>query len=110
MGAAQVQCPAAVPVGEQSKVPNLDEAGRQGMEQEAADELSGLKSHRAASVVVPGVAPAKAHLSVLEADEPSVGDGDPMGVASQILQNMLGSAKRRLGVDHPGFSSKASEQ
>jgi hypothetical protein len=47
MGAAQVQCPAAVPVGEQSKVPNLDEAGRQGMEQEAADELSGLKSHRA---------------------------------------------------------------
>ena len=110
MGSAQVQCPAAGPVGEQSKVPNLDEAGRQGMEQVAVDELSGLKSHRAAPVVVPRVAPAKAHLSVLEADEPSVGDGNPMGVAGQILQNVLGSAERRLGVDHLLSSSEASEQ
>ena len=66
--------------------------------------------HGAAAVVVPRVAPAKAHLSVLEADEPSVGDGDPMGVAGQILQNVLGSAERRLGVDHPLSSSEAPEQ
>jgi hypothetical protein len=107
---AQFQRLPAVPVTKKSKVPNLYEAGREYVEQEAADELNGLKSHRAAAVVVPRVAPAKAHLSVLEAYESSVGDGDPMGVAGQILQNMLGSAKRRLGVDHPLSSSEASEQ
>jgi len=59
MTPAQVQCLAAVPVGEQPKVPNLDEADRQGMEQEAADELVTVKSHRAASVVVARVAQRK---------------------------------------------------
>ena len=93
---AQFQRLPAVPVTKKSKVPNLYEAGREYVEQEAADELRGLKSHRAAAVVVPGVAPAKAHLLVLEADEPSVGNGDAMGVAGQILQNMLGAAERRL--------------
>ena len=110
MGPAQVQRPAAVPVTKKSKVPNLDEAGREYVEQEAADELRGLKSHRAAAVVVPGVAPAKAHLSVLEADEPSVGNGDPMSVAGQVLQNVLGPAEGRLRVDHPLLSLQASEQ
>jgi len=75
----------AVPVTKKSKVTNLHEARRENVEQEAADELRDLKSHRAAAVVVPGVAPAKAHLSVLEADESSVGDGDPMGVSGQIF-------------------------
>jgi hypothetical protein len=30
-----------------------------------------------------------------------VGDGHPMRIAAEILQNVLGTAKRRLGVDHP---------
>lgn len=110
MGPAQVQCPAAVAVGEQSEVADLDEAGRQDMEQEAADELDRIEVHAAAAVAMTGVSPAKADLSVLEADESSVGDGDPMGVSGQIFQNMLGSAKRRLGIDHPLSSSEASEQ
>ena len=30
-----------------------------------------------------------------------VGDGDAMGVTGQIVENMLGAAKGRLGVDYP---------
>jgi hypothetical protein len=106
MHPAQFQRLSAVPVSKKSKVPDLDEAGRQGMEQETADELSSLESHGAASVVVPRIAPAKANLSVLEAYEPSVGDGDAMGVAGRILQNMLGAAERSLGVDHHSLRLK----
>ena len=46
-------CLPAVPVTKKSKVPNLYEAGGEYVEQEAADELSGLKSHCVAAVVVP---------------------------------------------------------
>src|SRR5215469_13953075 len=110
MNSAQGQSAAAIPVGKQAKVANLHESGGQNMEKEAPDELLAIESHGAAVVVVPRVAPAKAHSSVLHADQPSVGDGNPMGVAGQILQHMLGSAERRLGVDHPLLMPEASEQ
>ena len=64
MKPAQSQRLSAVAVGEQSEVADLDEPGRQDMEQEAADELDRIEAHGTAAVVVPGVAPAKAHLAV----------------------------------------------
>ena len=110
MEPAKSQRLTAVAVGKQSEVADLDEAGRQDMEQKAADELDRIEGHDAAAVVVPGVAPAKAHLAVVEAEEPSVGDGDPMRVAGQVLQHMFGSAEGRLGIDHPLFSAQGTEQ
>jgi len=91
----------AIAVGKQSEVADLDEAGGQDMEQEAADELDRVELHDAAAVVVPGVPPSEAHLAVIEAEESSVGDGNPMRIAGQVLQHMFGSSERRLGVDHP---------
>ena len=35
----------------------------------------------------------------VEGDEPVVGDGDAMGVAAKIGENLGGSAERSLGVD-----------
>ena len=91
----------AVAVGKQSEVADLDEAGRQDMEQETPDELDRIELHDAAAVVMPGVPPAEAHLSVVEAEQSSVGDSDPVCVAGQILQHMFGPSERRLGIDHP---------
>ena len=99
-----------VAVGEQSEVADLDKAGRQDMEQETPDELDRVESHDAAAVVMSGVAPAEAHLSVVEAEEPSVGDGNPMRIAGQVLQHMLGSSERRLGVDDPLSSAQGAKQ
>src|SRR5216684_76555 len=72
-----------------------------GEQSEAADELDRVEGHDAAAVVMSGISPAKAHLSVIEAEQPSVGDGDAVGVAGQVLQDMFRSAEWRLGVDHP---------
>jgi len=104
------QCLPAVAVGEQSEVADLDEAGGQDMEQEAADELDSFEAHDAAAVAMPGVPPAEAHLSVFEAEQPSVGDGDAMRVAGQILQHMFRSSEGRLGVDHPLCSAQGAKQ
>jgi hypothetical protein len=101
MESTQSQRLSAVAVGEQPEVADLGEACRQDMEQEAADELGRIELHDAAAVVVPGVSPSEAHLAVLEAEESSVRDGNPVRVAGQILQHMFGPSERRLGMDHP---------
>ena len=75
MESTQSQRLPAVAVGKQSEVADLDEAGGQDMEQEAANELDRIELHDAAAVAMPGVPPAEAHLPVVEAEESSVGDG-----------------------------------
>ena len=99
-----------ITVGKQSEVADLDEAGRQDVKQEAADELDCIELHDAAVVVVPGIAPAKAHLAVFEAEQSSVGNGNAVRVAGQILQHMFGPSERRLGVDHPLCSAQGTKQ
>src|ERR1019366_10264855 len=106
---AESQRLAAVAVGEQSEVTDLDEAGRQDVEQEAADELNRIELHDAAAVVVSGVPPAEVHLAVIETEKSSVGDGDAMRVAGEVLQHMLWSSERRLGVDHPLCSAQGTK-
>src|SRR5450759_1488045 len=38
-----------------------------------------------------------------------VGDGDAMGVTTQILEHILGTTEGRLGVDHPVLSEQGSQ-
>ena len=47
------------------------------------------------------VLPAEGDAIVLEADEAMVGDGDAVGVAGKIVENVFGSTEGRLGVDDP---------
>ncbi len=110
LGPAEGEGLTAFAVGKQSEVADLDEAGRQDVEQEAADELDRVESHDAAAVVMSRVSPTEAHLSVFEAEGPSVGDGDAVRLAGQVLQDMFGAAERRLGVDHPLSLAQRTEQ
>jgi hypothetical protein len=47
------------------------------------------------------VFPAERDLVILESQQALIGYGYTMGIASQVLDDLLGSAKRRLGVHHP---------
>ena len=80
------------------------------MEQEAADELDRIEGHRAAAVVMPGVPPAEGHLAVVEAEESTVGDSDPVRVACQVLQHMFWTTEGRLGVDYPLRSAQGTKK
>jgi len=53
MASAQGEGMAAVAVGKQPEVADLDEAGGQDMEQKAADELDCIEAHDTAAVVMP---------------------------------------------------------
>src|SRR3546814_9152577 len=77
------------------------EAVRQGVQQEASDELVGVEGHDPGLAVAAIVAPSEGDLAVGDADQPGVGDRDPMRVAAEIGQDLGGAAERRLGVNHP---------
>src|SRR5438067_12928979 len=88
-------------VGEIAVVADAMEAVRQNVEQEAADELVGAKGHHLLLVVVAIILPAEADPALGKTDQAAVGDGDAMGIAAEIIEHLLGSAERALGVDDP---------
>jgi len=47
---------------------------------------------------------------ILEADQAMVGDGDAVGVAGQVLENVFRSAERRLGIDDPILHEELSQE
>src|ERR1051325_776929 len=71
--------------------------------QEAPDELVGRERYRAMPrpPVAAVVLVAEAHAALVEADQPAVRDGDPVGVAGEIGEHRLRPGEGRLGVDEP---------
>ena len=83
------------------------------MEEKPANELDGLQRHRAAPAVVSVVLPLKGNVGVFQGSKPVVGDGHPMGIARQILENAPRSTEGRLDVHYPfdvsGFLTQGVE-
>ena len=71
------------------------------MEHEAPNELDRREVHRLPLLSLSVVFPAERHTAVRQGDEPSVRDSDTVCVAGQILEHLLRTAKRLLGVDDP---------
>src|SRR5882672_1273653 len=71
------------------------------MKKEAANELAGLEPHDFCRAVLAIVLPAEGDMIVVEGDEPAVGDRNAMGVATEIGQDLCGSAEGPLGVNNP---------
>jgi hypothetical protein len=91
----------AVAVGEEAVVADAMKAVRQGVQQEAADELVGRQCHDLRAAVVTVIPPTEGDLIVGHADQACVGYGDAMGIAAEIGQHLLGVAEGWLGVDDP---------
>jgi len=56
------------------------------------------------------ILPAESNLVVLESDEAMVGDGDAMGIAAEIAEDMIGASKRRFGVDDPLLAVQRAQE
>ena len=90
-------------VGEQALVTDTVEAGGQYMDKKASDELGYGQGHGLVAMTPLGtiVFPPKGNPVFIAGNEPTVADGDPMGVARQIGEHGLGSGERALGIDYP---------
>ena len=99
----------AIAIAEEPVVTNPFEPLWQDMEQEPADELIGGERHGGDTISVSLVLPAEANFVIVDGDQTVVGDGDPMGVAPDVLEDLLWAAKGSLRVDDP-FRSSCWEQ
>jgi len=82
-------------------MPDAHKPAGQDMEQEAANELLRLQSHQLLFVSLPIIFPAECDLAILEANQTVIGYRDPVGIAAEIIQDLLRAAERRLRVHHP---------
>ncbi len=56
------------------------------------------------------VLPTEGDLIIVEGDETMVGDGNAVSVASQVVEDMFCTGKRRLGVDDPPLSEELIDE
>jgi hypothetical protein len=56
------------------------------------------------------ILPAEGDLVVLEGDEAMVGDGDAMGVAAEIAEDVMGTAERGFGIDDPIVTEQGTQE
>jgi hypothetical protein len=107
-GAGQEASPADVCL--KTEVADADEAMWQDVKQEAADEVWCGQGERPARVVAPAVAVAKGDLAVLVGQDALVADGDAMGVAPEVTQQLCRAGHGSLAVDDPFLGGSLSQQ
>src|SRR6185437_735837 len=88
-------------VSQQAIVTNALHPLRQDVEQEATDELVGLEGHGLLGVAVPIVLPFESDLPVVDVQDAVVRDRHTVGVAADVVEDLFGSGKGGLGVNHP---------
>src|SRR5258707_1037425 len=93
-----------------SKRTGADQAFGQDMDEKAAQELLGGNGHDLVLAAVSIVSPAEGDAMVLASHEAMVGDGDAMGIAGQVVENMFSTAEGWLGVNDPVLSAELPEE
>jgi hypothetical protein len=80
------------------------------MQHQAPQEFHGIERPRAQAVTVLVILVAEGHLAVLESHEAVVRDGDAMGIAGQVLEDVLRVLNGLFGVDHPRRVAQGGEE
>ena len=80
------------------------------MQKEATQELIGCHSHELLLAAVSIVFPAERYLTIGEVYEPMIGDSDTMGVAGQVMKNVLRATERRFGIHDPILTEERTKE
>lgn len=73
------------------------------MEQKTANEFPGTERHLCDSVAVLPIFIAECHLPIFYLFDSVIADGNFMRVTAKVLQHLLRSGKRFLGINNPGL-------
>src|SRR5258707_13079449 len=98
---ATLQLLLAASIAKEPVVANTVEPIRQNVEQKSPDEFVRREGHGFLLIVVAVVSPVKFHLAIFDVDDPMIGNGHPVGVAPDIVHDLLRPSERWLGVDDP---------
>ncbi len=87
--------------GEQSVVADAGEARRQDVQREPPDKFVGVQRHHFGLGAVFIVFPGEGDFAVGKIEDAVVADGNAVGVSPEVVDDLLRSAERGFGVDHP---------
>src|SRR5262245_40072285 len=91
---ATVECPLAVSVREDAEVADANEAIRDDVEEEPADELLGLQPHDFDLIGVGIVLPPEANRRAFQTEDALVGDRNAVGIAAEVVESLHGAGER----------------
>lgn len=98
---AAVELLVPVAVSEKTVIPNPPESGGQNVEQETSDEFLGGQRHGFDLISIPVILPLKTDLIVIYSKQAMVRNGDTVGIASHVVEDLLWPGKGAFGVDDP---------
>jgi len=90
-----------VTIAEEAVVANALESAGQRMQEEAADELLGGKRHGLLLALAAVILILQTDPVAFDAQQTVVGDGDAMGIATDVIQHLFRAREGRLGIDDP---------
>jgi hypothetical protein len=99
----------AAVVGQEPIVSDAHESGGEEVEQEAPQELGGVEGQVLDLVAMGTIPPAERDVAVVDGIEAVVGDGDAVGVATEVAEDLVGAGERRLAVDHPLLARRLAQ-
>ena len=73
----------------------------QNVDEEASQELMGGKGHDLLLAAVGIVSLEERDAIALKGHETMVGDGNAVGIAGKVVENVFGAPERWLGINHP---------
>jgi hypothetical protein len=97
-------------MGQETEVADAHEAWGKHMEQKPAQELLDRQSQQALLVGVSGVSPTKGDLVTGQGPEAMVGEGDPMGIGTQIVEDIVRTPERGLAIDDPVLAEQGTQE
>jgi len=103
------QFAASSAVAQVAKMANSHKALRQDMHQEPPHELLAIQPLSLQSGLIPIILIAEGDPVILHRQQTPITDGNPMGIASQIIHYTLGLVQAVSGVDHPLVLHQAVE-
>jgi hypothetical protein len=83
---------------------------RQNVEKETSEELLAGERHLSFLLAVGVVLPGESDLVILKGEQAMIGDGDAMGVASQVAEHTVRSSERGFGINDPILTEESSEE
>ena len=91
-------------MSQKAEVADLGKAARQHVQEKPPDKLFGTNRKYFFFIIVTAVAIAEPeNAGLIDSENPFVGDGHPVGIATKILEYLLRSAERLLGIGDPLF-------
>ena len=92
----------AAAVGHESVMPDFMKSGRQHVPQKSFDKLRDIKSHLLpVNPAFPVIFVTEPDLVLVEADQAMIADGHPVGIAADVVHDLVRFFKRGLAVYHP---------